>query len=147
MIARAKECIYEDDICISAVVPVMVSRQIEIWIADARKEKSNDLADLNVMRKNAESYLDTFQREDRIVCMDCRIAKRWSDLLDMRLMYTDLFGTSYEVGSSQKVELATASIGMDGHKFTYVDRRQEAHQHVPDLSIECPFEFVEMKKA
>ena len=144
--ARTTGGIYEDDICISAVVPVMVLRQIEIWIAGARKEKSNDLADLNVVLKNAKRYLATF-REDRIVCMDCHIAKRWSELLDMELIYTCPSGTFYEVGSSQKVELATASIGRDGHRFTYVDRRQEAHQHVPDLSIECPFEFVEMKKA
>jgi hypothetical protein len=140
--AAASRGLYEDDICISAVVPMTVLHEIDTGIAAARNKKSNTLASLTTMRANAQKFLAAFQQQDRIVSMDHRIAERWGDLLDMELTYADPYRAPYKVGSSEKVELATASIGRAGHGFVYVDRRQDAHQLVPGLVVECPFEFV-----
>lgn len=144
--AMIKDGVPEDDICISAVVPMVVLRGINTQIAIAQSKKSNELAGLVTMQMNAQKYLATFQQKDRIVSMDEHIAKRWGVLLDMELTYTSPSGMFYEVGSSEKVELATASVGRHGYRFFYVDRRQHAHQFIPDLVLECPFEFVKTIK-
>ena len=139
--AAASRGLYEDDICISAVVPMTVMHKIDMDIAAARMARDETLAGLGIMKKNARLFLDAYQESDRIVPMDQGIAARWGDLLDMTLTYADPDGVAYEVESSEKVELATASIGRDGRGFVYVDRRQTAHQTIPDLVVECPFEF------
>ena len=139
--AAASRSLYEDDICISAVVPMTVMHTIDMEIAAARKSKDAALASLGKMKTNAQRFLAAYQQNDRIVAMDQRIAARWGDLLDMIITYADPDGVAYEIESSEKVELATASIGRDGRGFVYVDRRQDAHQSIPDLVVECPFEF------
>lgn len=141
--AAASRSLYEDDICISSVVPMTVMHAIDMQIATARTQKAESLASLGKMRTNAQRFLAAYQQKDRIVAMDQRIAARWGDLLDMEIVFSDENGAPYRVESSEKVELATASIGRDGQGFVYVDKRQDAHQLVPDLIVECPFEFTE----
>ncbi len=139
--AATSRGLYEDDICISAVVPMTVTHTIDMEIAAARAARDPTLASLGKMKTNAQRFLAAFQQNDRIVAMDQRIAVRWGDLLDMTITYADPNGVAYEIESSEKVELATASIGRDGRGFVYVDRRQTAHEAIPDLVVECPFEF------
>jgi len=134
--------LYEEDICISAVVPMTVQHAIATEIESARQRNSPELAALKILQDNARKFLAAFQQQDRIVSMDHRIAERWGDLLDMKLTGTDPYGAPNPIGSSEKVELATASIGRDGQGFVYVDRRQEAHDHVPGLVVECPHVYV-----
>ncbi|WP_136661751.1 hypothetical protein [Nitratireductor sp. XY-223] len=139
--AAVSRGLYEDDICISAVVPMTVMHTIEMEIAAARSEKDPTLASLGKLKTNAQRFLAAFQQSDRIVAMDQQIASRWGDLLDMTITYADPNGVAYEIESAEKVELATASIGRDGRGFVYVERRQSAHRTIPDLVVECPYEF------
>ncbi|EHK54850.1 hypothetical protein [Allomesorhizobium alhagi] len=139
--AAGERRIIEDDLCISSVVPMTVMHTIDSWIHEARRQRSGSLAALGAMKRNAERFLGAFMQNDRIIPMDHKIAERWGDLLDMDIVYADEDGATYGVGSAEKVELATASVGRDGRPFIYVDRLQAAHTLVPNLVVECPFEF------
>jgi hypothetical protein len=145
--AAGERRINEDDLCISSVVPMTVMHAIDTFIHDARKERNGNLAALGAMKRNAERFLGGFMQNERIIPMDHRIAERWGELLDMDLVFVDEDNVTRHVGSAEKVELATASIGRDGRPFIYVDRQQEEHPLIPNLVVECPFAFAETIKA
>ncbi len=148
--AATSRGIYEEDICISAVVPMTVMHTIEQQIAIARKSRSTiepTVASLGIVKTNAQRFITAFHASDRIVPMDHLIAGRWGDLLNMELVFTDEHGVTYEVGSSEKIELATASVGRDGLPFVYVDRAQITHSTIPNLDVECPVRFAESLKS
>lgn len=134
--------VFEDDICISCVVPMTIMHSIDLWIAQARAARDPQLPSLGLLKKNAQIYLASFMQNERVIPMDEKIAERWGELLDVDINFLDEDGTDFAVGASEKVELATASIGRQGVPFIYVDRRQEAHASVPGLVIECPVEYV-----
>ncbi|MGX5721453.1 hypothetical protein [Shinella zoogloeoides] len=145
--AAGEKRINEDDLCVSAVVPMTVMHTIDMLIHDARKERRGNLAALGAMKRNAERFLGGFMQNERIIPMDHRIAERWGELLDMDLVFVDEDGATRSVGSAEKVELATASIGRDGRPFIYVERQQDDHLLIPSLVVECPFAFVQAVEA
>ncbi len=138
--AAADRGVVEDDICISAVVPMTVLNVIDKQYVKARAEKSDALLDLATLRKSAQKFFAALP-QDRIISMDDRIAECWGDLLDVELDFTRLDGKPDKVGSSEKVELATAKIGLAGHGFTYIDKWKDYHERVEGLVVECPVEI------
>ena len=136
--AAAERRIIENDLCISAVVPMTVMHTVDLWISEARRRRGGNLAALGAMKRNAERFLGGFMQNERIIPMDHKIAERWGDLLDMDLVFADEDGGTYGAGSAEKVELATASVGRDGRPFIYVDRLQDAHALVPYSSSNVP---------
>ncbi len=132
----------EDDVWISAVVSMTVIYAIETEIGIAQRERSSKLSEIEKLKKNADHYLNTFLRSDRIVPMDKWVADQWGRLLDIEIPYVDPEGNEYNIESSEKVELATAIIGRNQMGFVYVDRNQEIHSDIDGLAVECPHEFV-----
>lgn len=143
----AERRIIEDDLCISAVVPMTVMHTVDLWISEARRRRGGNLAALGAVRRNAERFLGGFMQNERIIPMDHKIAERWGDLLDMDLIFADEDGGAYGAGSAEKVELATASVGRDGRPFIYIDRLQDAHALIPNLVVECPVAFAASREA
>jgi len=137
----SKRGLFEENIFISSVTPMTVLHTIDVQIAIAIKSKSAvepTTASLGVMKNNALRFLAGFRSNQQIVPMDDVMATRWGELLDMNLSFTDNDGVVYSVGSSEKIELAIASAGRDGHPFVYVDRAQVSHTVIPNLVVECP---------
>lgn len=137
--------IYADDICISAVTPMTILWQLEQAMADARANPQNAEHPVPVIRdfiEQANRLFEDFARDDRIVAMDHKIAKRWGDLLDMKITFKDPEGEPYDVPSATKVELATALVGRSDFPLVYVDYHQDGHTEVPNLSVENPEDFV-----
>ena len=136
--------IYADDICISAVVPMTIQWQLEQTLAAARAQPHVATYPVPLLKDfidQANSFFEDFAREDRIIAMDHKIARRWGDLLDMRITFTDPSGKKYDVPSSTKVELATALVGRGDFPFVYVDYHQDGHDIVPGLAVENPENF------
>jgi hypothetical protein len=137
--------IYDDDICISAVAPMTIRWELEELLEKAKADPAAALIPVPVLRSfidQANRFFDHFAHGDRIIAMDHNIAKRWGDLLDMKITFQDPSGNPYDVGSAQKVELATALVGRAGFPLVYVDYRQPGLQTVPNLSLEHPEDFV-----
>lgn len=137
--------IYADDICICAVTPMTILWQLEQAMANARARPQTAEDPVPVLRdfiEQANRLFEDFARDDRIIAMDHKIAKRWGDLLDMKINYKGPDGQIYGVPSSTKVELATALVGRGDFPLVYVDYHQDGHDEVPNLSVENPEDFV-----
>ena len=136
--------IYADDICISAVTPMTIRWELEQAIAEARTNPEEAGVPVPVLRdfsRQADRFFEDFARDDRIIAMDHKIAFRWGDLLDMRITFNAPDGTSYEVTSATKVEIATALVGRGDFPLVYVDYHQDGHACIPDLVVENPEDF------
>ena len=140
--ASAGRDIFEADICISAVTPMIVLHSIQLKVAQAREAGDAKLIEYTNLLQNATILLASFDQDDRIVPMDSLVANLWGDLLDIQITYADHSGAPYDINSADKVELATAAVGRNGHGFTYVDKHQSAHSLVNTLAVECPETYV-----
>lgn len=137
--------LYADDICISAVTPMTILWQLEQALANARAHPDTAEFPVPVLKDfidQANRFFEEFARNDRIIPMDHKIAQRWGDLLDMRIVYKDPDGNQYDVPSATKVELATALVGRGDFPLVYVDYHQDGHAAVPNLSVENPEDIV-----
>ena len=132
-------------ICISAVTPMTIQWQLEQALAKARANPQTAEYPVPIIKDfldQANRFFEEFARHDRIIPMDHKIAKRWGDLLDMRIAYTNPDGNSYDVPSATKVELATALVGRGDFPLVYVDYHQDGHAEVPNLAVENPEDIV-----
>ena len=131
--------IYADDICISAVTPMKIRWELEQAIAEARANPEKAGVPVPVLRdfsRQADRFFEDFARDDRIIAMDHKIAFRWGDLLHMCITFSAPDGTSYEVPSATKVEIATALVGRGDFPLVYVDYHQDGHADIPGLVVE-----------
>lgn len=136
--ASAGRGIFEADICISCVTPMTILHSIQMNVSKARVAKDPKLIEYTHLLQNAQILLAKFDQDDRIVPMDSLVATLWGDLLDLRITYANPAGEPYDITSAEKVELATAAVGRNGHGFIYVDKHQAAHSLVHTLAVECP---------
>ena len=133
--------VYADDICISAVTPMIIRGQLEQVLSAARAKPETAEYPVPALRDfvdQANRFFEDFARDERIIAMDHRIAARWGDLLDMRITYKDLDGQSFDLPSATKVEIATALVGRGDFPFVYVDYHQDGHANIPELTVENP---------
>lgn len=137
--------IYADDICISAVTPMTIQWELEQAIAAARGNPEAAEIPVPILKdfaQQANRFFEDFARDDRIIAMDHKIASRWGDLLDMRISFQAPDGSTYDVASATKVEIATALVGRGDFPLVYVDYHQTGHAEVPGLVVENPENFV-----
>lgn len=139
--AASQHGVMARDLCISAVTPMAVRRELARRIALIKAgtpdpDFSHD--DLIQMNRNAETLFRDYGGEDRIVPMTASIATRWGDLLDQKIEYLDANGTPYAIGSVQKLEIATAIVGRNDIPYVYVERGQKAHAGLNGLVVEDP---------
>lgn len=130
-----------NDICISAIAPMAVPREIDRRIALTKSGQPDphfSLDDLLKMRRNADAVFRDFAAKNRIVAMTAPIAERWGDLLDQEFEYVDPQGARYKIGSVQKLEIATAIVGRNHIPFAFVDRLQAVHAGIDGLTVEDP---------
>jgi len=129
------------DICVSAVAPMAVPREIDRRIASMKggtPDPHFTLDDLHRMRRNADAMFREFGAKDRIVAITAPVAERWGDLLDQAIEYVDPQGSRYKIGSVQKLEIATAIVGRDHIPYAYVERAQVSHGGIDGLTVEDP---------
>lgn len=129
------------DLCISAVTPMAVRRELTRRIASLQsgtRDPHFSHDDLLQMARNAEALWREFAAEDRIVPMTAQIATRWGELLDQAIDYVDADGTVYQIGSVQKLEIATAIVGRGDIGYVYVERAQASHADLNGLAVEDP---------
>lgn len=137
--------IYADDICISAVAPMTIRWELERALEQAKANPAATELPVPTIRDfmdQANRLFEDFARDGRIIPMDHQVASRWGDLLDMKITYRAPDGSSFDLGSATKVEIATALIGRGDFPFVYVDYHQDAHKDIPGLSVENPEDFV-----
>jgi len=139
--AAAQRDVIARDLCISAVTPMAVRRELNRRIALIQAgtpdpDFSHD--DLIQMGRNAEALFREYGAEDRIVPMTASIATRWGELLDQKINYVDSEDREYPIGSVQKLEIATAIVGRNDIPYVYVEREQKAHAGLNGLVVEDP---------
>ena len=137
--------IYADNIFISAVTPMTIQWQLEQAIAAARVNPGATKLPVPFLKdcaQQANRFFEDFAWDDRIIAMDHKIASRWGDLLDMQITFKGPDGTTYDVASATKVEIATALVGRGDFPLVYVDYYQDSHADIPGLAIENPEDFV-----
>jgi len=133
--------IAETDLYISAATAMRLPLQIEGDIARAQKGElppPPTVDQLRLLQRNINKLIGEYEARERIVAMDYSIARRWGGLLDTRLSYREANGSVAEIGSVEKVEIATATEGLNGVSFTYVAYAQEAYATIPGLVVETP---------
>lgn len=139
--AASQRGVIARDLCISAVTPMAVRRELEQRIARIKAGTPDpDFLhdDLIQMGRNADTLFRDYGSEDRIVPMTASIATRWGDLLDQKIEYLSPQGEIYAIGSVQKLEIATAIIGRNDISYDYVEREQEVHANLNGLVVTDP---------
>lgn len=127
------------DVCISAVTPMAVRRELKRRIEllkGGAADPDFSLDDLLVMTRNAETFFRDYGGDKRVVAMTASIAERWGDLLEQSILFSDSDGSIYPIGSVQKLEIATAIVGRDDIPFAYVERAQKALVGINGLVLE-----------
>jgi hypothetical protein len=135
------------DLCISAVTPMAVRRELSRRIAliqGGTRDPHFSHDDLFQMTRNAEGLWREFAAEDRIIPMTAQIATRWGDLLDQAIDYVDANNATYQIGSVQKLEIATAIVGRGDIGYVYVERAQASHNCINGLAVEDPTSSVQI---
>jgi hypothetical protein len=128
------------DVCISAVTPMAVRRELARRVALIKGGSPDPLFshdDLLQMTRNTDLLIRDYAGDDRIIPISSAIADRWGDLLEQKIEYQDDAGETYAIGSVQKLEIATAIVGRDNIGYLYVERAQNAFVGINGLVIEA----------
>lgn len=129
------------DICVSAVTPMAVRRELVRRLAQIKAGEPDPIFthdDLLQMQRNAEKLFQDFAADNRIAPITDAVAERWGDLLEQTITYVDAQGRSSPIGSVQKLEIANAIVGRDHIPYTYIERLQTAHASLNGLRVEDP---------
>lgn len=133
--------VQEGDICLSAVTPMNVERQLDKMVLALRAGEECGgftLNDCATLQANLTRFVASLEKSERIVPISCAIARKWGVLMDQRIEFIDQENQTYDIGSAQKLEIATAIIGRNRITYKYVERKQPGFDGISDLSWEDP---------
>lgn len=125
---------YEEDICISAVLPKIVSLHYDALIRDATDDVTKMEAKLG--KVNSVKILRSFD-VSRIISISSDIVEQWNYLLELNPSAKDIHNAWVDDYFFKLAELATALIGRCGQGFYYVDAYPVGNfEAFPNLIVE-----------
>lgn len=131
---------FEEDICISAVLPIIVSLHFDALIREATEDEFKERS--KYIKETSYKIIDMFHGS-RTIPLDSEIVEYWLYLLKLNALVKDSDGIWDDLYVVKLAELATASVGRFGQGFYYVDALPVGKfDEFPDLVVEIPYEQV-----